>query len=103
MKHRHTSREAYDSMAGALSGALDIRIMRQLRRHTPAGGVICEHIETALGRKHQSVSGNLRHLVEGGLAAATSNHGTTSSGRRAIKWIITPFGARALQAAEAII
>ena len=99
--YRHTSREAFDSMSGKLSGQLDIYIMRQLKRHTPVGGIICEDIEKAIGRKHQAVSGNLRHLVEAGLAEATGNHGRTSSGRRAIKWAITRYGVLVLGMTEA--
>jgi predicted transcriptional regulator len=100
MKYRRTSRQAWDSMDGKLSGELDLAILRQLRKHTPVGGVICERIEKAIGRKHQAVSGNLRHLVEDGFARATEGRGLTSSQRKAIKWVITARGEMALKVAD---
>ena len=99
MIYRRTSREAWDSIEGKVSGALDLAILGQLQKHQPVG-VICEKIEKAIGRKHQAVSGNLRHLVEGGYAAPTEGRGLTSSGRRAIKWKITARGWLALKAAD---
>ena len=50
-------------------------------------GLICQQIESVLKREHQSVSGNLRHLVEDGLVKATKLRGKTRSGRNAIKWV----------------
>jgi|GEM_PF-5572219 len=87
--YRETSRESFQ---GTKLGALDSLIVAAIRAAGPAG-IICEGIEKKIDRKHQSVAGNLRHLVERGIVRArtagdASDFGKTSSGRRAIKWVL---------------
>lgn len=83
--YRDTSREAYDRIK-PVSGEIDLAIMAALRAH-PAG-ITCEAIEAFTDRNHQTVSGNLRHLVERGFVVASGDYGQTKSGRRAILWIV---------------
>lgn len=85
--YRWTSREAWDSIEGEISGALDRDIMNDLRQYPYS---TCEAIEERIGRTHQSVSGNLRHLVERGFVEASGLVGLTSRGRRAILWVLVP-------------
>lgn len=80
--YRETSREAWRSHVSQ-SAELDYAIMEAISAE--AEGIICHAIEEKIGRSHQSVSGNLRHLVERGLVEP-GGHGITSSGRKAIKW-----------------
>lgn len=84
--YKQTSREAFHSFA-TISGELDRAILETIR-DAPVNGIICEHIERAIGRKHQAVSGNLRHLVERKLVKHSGDYGRTQSGRKAMKWII---------------
>lgn len=79
--YRETSREAYRSVPPSL----DSRILDAIRR---AGPITCEAIENRIGANHQSVSGNLRHLVERGLVKDSGEKGKTASGRKAIKWVL---------------
>lgn len=82
MLYRETSREALTGFA-PVSGKLDALILSALER-SPA--LTCQEIENAIRRDHQSVSGNLRHLVERGLVRASGLYGQTRSGRKAIRW-----------------
>lgn len=78
MDVQQTSREAY---ARHDSLSLDDQILRTLKLHGP---LTCEQIEERLGRSHQAVSGNLRHLKERGeVSVVPDQYGTTKSGRRA--------------------
>jgi predicted transcriptional regulator len=88
MLYRHTSRIAWYEFI-PVAAALDRQIMLALHRAEPEG-LICQDIEDKIGRIHQSVSGNLRHLVERGFVVATNEYGVTRSNRRAIKWRIAP-------------
>jgi len=83
--YRETSREAWESFL-PVSALLDRAIMAAL---DAAGhrGLTCQEVERAIGRSHQAVSGNLRHLVEKGLVLHSGEYGQTDSGRRAILWI----------------
>lgn len=56
-----------------------------------AVAIICADIEAAIGRNHQAVSGNLRHLVERGLVENSGEFGLTPSRRKAIKWQLTRY------------
>lgn len=85
--YKHTSREAYEGFM-PVSGELDLAIIAAIREAGP-GGIICEHIERAIGRKHQAVSGNLRHLVERGHVKHNGQYGKTASNRKAMKWVLT--------------
>jgi len=82
--YQSTSREAFERIK-PVSGFLDSEIMRALRDHPD--GITCQAIEAYIGRDHQAVSGNLRHLVERGYAAASGRFGLTKSGRKAILWV----------------
>lgn len=85
--YRETSREAYRSFT-PVSGALDKAIVEAIREAGP-GGIICEQIEFRLGgRKHQSVSGNLSHLVARGIVRWNGMTDLTSSNRKARKWVL---------------
>jgi hypothetical protein len=81
---QETSRQAWRDLV-PISAKLDFAIMTALAEAGPEG-LICQDIEGRLGRSHQSVSGNLRHLVEKGRVVATGEHGRTTSNRRAMKW-----------------
>lgn len=71
-------------------GELDRLIIRAIRNAGRAG-IIDEHIEKAIGRKHQSVSGNRRHLVERGYVKHNGKYDKTSGkwGRDAKRWVLT--------------
>jgi hypothetical protein len=73
---------------------LDHDILTVLHQHPD--GIICEHVEDQLGRKHQAVSGNMTHLIERGYIQASSSFGRTRSNRKAIKWLLTAHGHLAL-------
>ncbi len=87
--YKHTSREAYQAIA-PVSGELDRLIINAICASMP-DGIICEDIELAIGRSHQAVSGNLRHIVERGLVKDSGSKGKTASGRNAIKWILNAY------------
>jgi DNA-binding PadR family transcriptional regulator len=95
--YQETSREALQK-SKRHKGDLDLAIMRAIAANAAAGGdgIICEAIEIFVGKKHQAVSGNLRHLVEDGFVKFTGRHGKTSSNRKAMKWALTEDGRRAL-------
>ena len=69
-----------------MTAKLDRLIMRALEC-CGKSGMICQLIEVRIGRSHQAVSGNLRHLAERRLVMKTKLRGKTTSGRRAIKWV----------------
>jgi hypothetical protein len=85
INYQETSREAFDSFQPE-SGTLDAQILAVLLE-AGKDGLIDQEIEIRLGRSHQAVSGNRRHLVERKLVCETRLRGQTSSGRRAIKWV----------------
>jgi len=84
VKYQPTSREAWRAFI-PVAAELDRAICEYLHRNGPS---TCQDIELALDRSHQSVSGNLRHLVENGLVEASGDFGKTKSGRRANLWQI---------------
>jgi predicted ArsR family transcriptional regulator len=92
MLYRETSREAWAGFQ-PLSPKLDDQILAALKH---VGRATCQEIEEAIGRDHQSVSGNLRHLVEDGKVRASGEFGKTRSGRRAIRWELVPQPAEAV-------
>lgn len=98
--YRQTSRAAWESMIGP-GADLDRAIMEALTSTAdPGDGMTCQEIEAITGRSHQSVSGNLRHLVEAGLVEPTGAFGVTASGRRAMTWRPT---ARAMAGRETAV
>lgn len=82
--YRETSRKAWREHK---RGELDRLILETIEAAGDAG-IICADIEQTIGREHQAVSGNLRHLAEDGLVESTGTHGLTPRGRKAIKWRI---------------
>ena len=84
--YKETSRQALNSFA-PVSGDLDRDIVGAIREAGSAG-ITCEAIEQKIDRKHQAVSGNLRHLVEREIVKDSGLKGKTASGRTAIRWVI---------------
>ncbi len=82
--YQETSRSAWRSFV-PVSAELDRAILAEIES---AGehGVACCDIEASIGRSHQAVSGNLRHLVEKGIVEPSGQYGVAPSGRRVIKW-----------------
>jgi predicted transcriptional regulator len=83
MTYQSTSRDAWRSFLPH-SPKLDDMILAVL---TVAPST-CEEIEQTIGRSHQAVSGNLRHLVERGAARHSGEYGRTTSGRKAMIWTL---------------
>lgn len=87
IEYKETSREAWRSFM-PVSAELDRAILGALSFRD----MTCQSIEVMIEREHQSVSGNLRHLVEGGLVEDSgAPGGKTRSGRRAILWRLTTY------------
>jgi hypothetical protein len=84
--YKQTSRDALASFQADGSATLDEQILSVLLAAGKAG-LIDQEIESRLGRSHQAVSGNRRHLVERELVCETVLRGKTSSGRNAIRWV----------------
>jgi hypothetical protein len=89
LQQQPTSAEAWLKWLGIPSDSLDAKIIAVL---ADAGsfGLMCWQIEVKIARSHQSVSGNLRHLVERGLVKASGQHGRTPSRRKAMCWVLNP-------------
>ena len=83
MRYQATSAEAWESFR-SVTGCLDKQIVSALINSPD--GLICQEIERDIGRIHQAVSGNLRHLVERGVITGTERRRKTYSGRDAIVW-----------------
>ncbi len=75
-----TSREAFRD---APTRTVDEQILDVVRE---LGGACDHEIEARTGLKHQSISGNRRHLVERGKLHASDERRPTPSGRNAIVW-----------------
>ena len=89
LHYRPTSREAHRTRS-ARSQILDNLIIEEIRKAGP-DGITCQQIEINLGRKHESVSGNLSHLVNDQDPAPlvdSGKRGKVLSGRSAILWIL---------------
>jgi predicted transcriptional regulator len=84
--YRQTSRLAWQSIVST-SAELDRAILAEIDA-AGSHGIICAEIEDRIGRSHQSVSGNLRHLVEKNLVEPSGQFGRTPSGRKAMCWRI---------------
>lgn len=87
MLYQETSRAAWHDFIPE-TAELDFAIVNTLAAFGD-DGLICQEIETIIERSHQSVSGNLRHLVERGIVRHNGQHGLTTSGRRAMKWRVS--------------
>ena len=90
IEYKPTSREAWRSFL-PVTAELDRDICSALT----LGDMTCQEIEEHIGRIHQAVSGNLRHLVEKGLVEESGTFGQTTSGRRAIRWRLRVYAQRA--------
>lgn len=88
--YQETSREAWERVK---AGSLDEKILAELEARG-IEGAMCWQIEKAIGGSHQSVSGNLRHLVEDGAAFRLDKKGKTPTGRSAFYWIHGRFARR---------
>jgi predicted transcriptional regulator len=88
MLYQQTSRDAFESFRLHASDiTLDEQILSAL---SWSGGATCQAVEEAIKRDHQSVSGNMRHLVENGFVRPSGRYGKTRSGRKAIIWARVP-------------
>jgi predicted transcriptional regulator len=81
-RYQPTSREAWRSVLGHLA-EVDAKICEVLLEH---GGATCDEVERDTALRHQTVSAQLRHLVEAGLVQNSSRRRPTRSGRNAIVW-----------------
>jgi hypothetical protein len=82
--YKKTSRAAWRSFI-PVSAKLDRAILAEIEV-SGDDGVTCCDIESSIGRSHQAVSGNLRHLVERGFVEQSGLYGLTPSDRSAIRW-----------------
>lgn len=80
--YQQTSREAWASVQSALPD-VDDRIVKEIINN---GGATSDAIELNTGMKHQTVSAQIRHMVEGGLLRESGRVAMTRSGRSAIIW-----------------
>ena len=84
--YQSTSADAFESMQSYL-GPVDDNIMEQISyRH----GLTCQEVEMICCLSHQTVSAQIRHLVQGGLLEDSGTKRPTSSGRQAIVWRLAP-------------
>jgi predicted transcriptional regulator len=86
MTYQDTSRAAWRSFV-PVSAVLDRLIMEALT-NAGDGGLTDLQIEETIGRKHQAVSANRRHLVERGLVVDSGRRRLLPTNRNAIVWII---------------
>ena len=86
MEYQETSREAWLSFF-PVSAELDRAIVGCIADAMPRGLADFE-LESLTGRKHESVSGNRRHLVQRGVVIDSGETTLNASGRRAILWIL---------------
>jgi len=85
MRYQETSREALEAFA-PVSAELDLAIVQAIEA-SPDG--LCDwEIEEKIGRLHQAVSGNRRHLVERGVIVDSGRKRVKPNGRKTIVWIL---------------
>jgi hypothetical protein len=89
-EYQQTSTEAWRNWLGTLSWSADRKILHVIER---LGGATDYDIEVATGLKHQTVSGNRRHLVEKGRVVDSGRRDLLPTRRRAIVWAIPEGGA----------
>ncbi len=84
-QYRDTSSRAHASITGYLS-EIDSTIVREIERR---GGATADEIERVTGLRHQTVSAQIRHLLQGGIVLASEARRPTRSGRGATVWILS--------------
>ena len=89
MEYQETSRLAWREFLPH-TAKLDRLIMGCLEE-SGRWGRTCSEVETILQRKHESVSGNLRHLVRRGLVFKSGRFGKSDIGNKANLWVIARF------------
>ena len=90
MRHYKATSRAANRTRSEQSQILDNLILGEVRKAGTAG-ITCQQIEQNLGRKHESVSGNLSHLVNDTFPPRivdSGRRGKTQSGRAAILWVL---------------
>jgi hypothetical protein len=87
---QQTSLDAWDRWQGKPSNLVDGLILKALYEAGP-DGLMCWQIEKKIDREHQTVSGNLRHIVERGGAFRLDKRGKAPSGRGAYYWVHRDF------------
>lgn len=91
MRHyKDTSRQAHRTRSEQ-SQILDNLILDEIRKAMP-DGITCQQIEINIDRKHESVSGNLSHMVNDEVPPRvrdSGRKGKVMSGRTAILWVLT--------------
>jgi hypothetical protein len=90
MRHyKDTSRQAHRTRSEQ-SAILDNLILDEISKAMP-DGITCQQIELNLNRRHESVSGNLSHLVNDEVPPRVKDSGRKGkvmSGRAAILWVL---------------
>lgn len=86
MQYQDTSRKAWIDFVH-ISAELDFAICKALDAAS-TNGLADHEIEERIGRTHQAVSANRRHLVERGIVCQTKLRGKTKSGRSCILWVL---------------
>lgn len=84
--YQDTSREAWESFQAHLADT-DRRIVQDIHANT---GACSDEVEQRTGLKHQTVSAQIRHMVEAGVLLDSGFRTRTRSGRSAIVWTVTP-------------
>ena len=95
MGYQETSLAAFEAAKPKMP-SLRAQITKELLLKGPT---TCDDLEKLLGRTHQSVSAQLTIMKKEGAIEDSGERGTTSSGREAIKWIVSDV----TQAAKAVI
>lgn len=84
--YQQTSRDAWASVRDAVS-TIDAAILRVIVERDGATG---SEIELATGLKHQTVSAQIRHMVEGTLLEASGQRRRNTNNRLCIVWQLAP-------------
>lgn len=87
--YRDTSRQAFASVLQALP-AVDAKIVAHIEKLSYIGGATCGEIECQTGLKHQTVSAQVRHMVEAGLLVDSGKTRKNENGRPCIVWGLAP-------------
>lgn len=80
--YRETSADAWEWFGRHVTRT-DLKILRVVARPE---GATCDEVERVTGLRHQTASGQIRHLVERAFVRASASRRATRSGRRAIVW-----------------